>query len=299
VRIARRYLVPRALEDNGIEPRHLHMSPGALAAIAQNYTREAGVRNLERQIQRVARKVATRVARGKRVHLRLTEKNLSDYLGQPKVFREEREARDRVGVVTGLAWTPFGGEILFVEASLMPGRGSLTLTGQLGNVMRESAQAALSYVRSRAAAHGGNFAFDKWDIHIHVPSGAMPKDGPSAGVAMVTALASLVEDRPVRADTAMTGEISLRGNVLPVGGVLQKVLGARRAGIRRVVLPATNLPDLEEVPDPVREATEFVLAENLEAVLEAALRPRPAKRRVQRRARPRVLVPAKPRARRG
>jgi ATP-dependent Lon protease len=274
VEIARRYLVPRALEDNGITSKNLRFTKSALSAIAASYTREAGVRNLEREINRVARKIATRVARGKRPRVSVSKKNLADYLGQPKVFRELRETRDRLGVVTGLAWTPFGGEILFVEATVMAGRGNLTLTGQLGSVMRESAQAALSYVRSHVAEFGASSkVFVQSDYHIHVPAGAMPKDGPSAGVTMVTALASLVSGRAVRSDTAMTGEISLRGNVLPVGGVKQKVLGARRAGIKRVILPFQNESDLDEVPEEVRKDMNFVLVRAIEEVLMNALRP--------------------------
>jgi ATP-dependent Lon protease len=272
VQIARRYLVPRALQDNGITARQLRFTPGALSGIASAYTREAGVRNLEREIHRVARKIATRVARGKRVKVTVSPKNLTQYLGKPKIYRESREARDRVGVVTGLAWTPYGGEILFVEATRMPGNGGLTLTGQLGSVMRESAQAALSFVRSMLGEEGKD-DFSKFDYHIHVPAGAMPKDGPSAGVAMVTSLASLVLDRTVRSDTAMTGEISLRGTVLPIGGLKQKVLGARRARIRRVILPAQNEPDLDDVPAEVREGMEFVLARTIDEVLEGAFRP--------------------------
>jgi len=272
VQIARRYLVPRALEDNGINARHLRFTPGALSTIASAYTREAGVRNLEREIHRVARKIATRVVRGKRVKVTVSPKNLAEYLGKPKIYRESREARDRVGVATGLAWTPYGGEILFVEATRMPGNGGLTLTGQLGSVMRESAQAALSYVRSMLGDKGKD-DFTKFDYHVHVPAGAMPKDGPSAGVAMVTSLASLVLDRTVRSDTAMTGEISLRGTVLPIGGLKQKVLGARRARIRRVILPAQNEPDLDDVPAEVREGMKFVLARTIDEVLEEALRP--------------------------
>jgi ATP-dependent Lon protease len=284
VEIARRYLVPRALTDNGVNGKQLRIARSALSAIANEYTHEAGVRELERQINRVARKVATRVARGKRVKVSVTKKNLSDYLGQPKVFREKRERRSRLGVVTGLAWTPYGGEILFVEATRMPGRGNLTLTGQLGDVMRESAIAALSYVRSHASDLGVEEpGFEKTDFHIHVPAGAMPKDGPSAGVAMVTALASLISDRPVRSDTAMTGEISLRGNVLPIGGVKSKVLGARRAGIKRVILPALNEPDLSEVPEEIRKEMRFVFAntisEVLDASLKAASRPRRSRRK--------------------
>ena len=273
VEIARRYLVPRALADNGIGGKHLRIARSALSTIANEYTHEAGVRELERQINRVARKVATRVARGKRVKASVTRKNIADYLGQSKVFREKRERKNRVGVVTGLAWTPYGGEILFVEATRMPGRGNLTLTGQLGDVMRESAIAALSYVRSHADDLGVERPeFEQTDFHIHVPAGAMPKDGPSAGVAMVTALVSLLTGQPVRSDTAMTGEISLRGNVLPIGGVKSKVLGARRAGIKRIILPAHNESELDEVPEGVRKDMQFVLAHTIGEVLEAALR---------------------------
>jgi ATP-dependent Lon protease len=214
------------------------------------------------------------------VKVSVNAKNLSEYLGRPKVFREIRESRDRVGVVTGLAWTPFGGEILFVEATRMSGRGNLILTGQLGGVMRESAQAALSYVRTHAAELGAEgIAFDQIDLHIHVPAAAMPKDGPSAGVAMVTALASLVSGRAVRSDTAMTGEISLRGTVLPIGGLKQKAVGARRAGIKRVILPQHNEPDLEEVPQEIREALEFILVRSIDEVMAEALRPARSRRR--------------------
>ncbi len=270
--IARRYLVPRALEDNGIGSSHLRFTKSALTAIANEYTHESGVRELERQINRVARKVATRVARGRKVRVSVSGRNLAEYLGTKKVYRERRERKNRVGVVTGLAWTPYGGEILFVEATRMPGRGNLTLTGQLGDVMRESAMAALSYVRAHAEElAGGDPHFEKFDVHIHVPAGAMPKDGPSAGVAMVTALSSLVSGRRVRADTAMTGEISLRGNVLPIGGVKQKVLGAKRAGLAQIILPAANHADLSEVPADVRKSMRFVLAETIDDVLSHAL----------------------------
>ena len=284
VEIARRYLVPRVLADGGVTPKQLRFDRRALATIAGEYTHEAGVRELERQIASVARKVAIRVARGKRANVLVTRKNLAQYLGNSKIFRERRERRDRVGVVTGLAWTPVGGEILFVEATRMAGRGQLTLTGQLGDVMRESAMAALSYVRTHATliSGGETVEFEKFDTHIHVPSGAMPKDGPSAGVAMVTALASLISGRAVRADTAMTGEISLRGTVLPIGGLKYKVLGAKRAGIERIILPAHNAADLAEVPEGVRDSMEFVLVENLREVLDAALRPARGKGRAKR-----------------
>ena len=286
VEIARRFLVPQALEDTGIASRHLRFDRAALSAIAADYTHEAGVRNLAREIHRVARKVATRVARGKRTSVSISGKNLENYLGRPKVYREARGRRDRVGIVTGLAWTPFGGDILFVEATRMKGKGGLILTGHLGDVMRESAQAALSYVRTHLdeLADGSPPELDQSDIHIHVPAGALPKDGPSAGVSMVTAIASLVSDRPVRSDTAMTGEISLRGTVLPIGGLKQKILGARRARIKRVILPRLNEGDLEDVPPEVRREMEFVLADRIEDVLEAALRPpRTTRKRISKR----------------
>jgi ATP-dependent Lon protease len=274
VEIARRYLVPKALEDNGIEAKNLRFHRAALTAIVNDYTREAGVRNLERQINRVARKVATRLARGKRPQVRLNKRDLPEYLGKPKIFREARGRRPRVGVATGMAWTPFGGEILFVEATRMEGRGQLILTGQLGSVMQESAQAARSYVRANAKHLGIDAEMlARIDVHIHVPAGAMPKDGPSAGVAMVTALASLVTGRPVRADTAMTGEISLRGNVLPIGGLKQKVLGAKQAGIKRIVFPAYNEADLDEIAESQSKGITFVPVSSIDEVLDEVLAP--------------------------
>ncbi|NNF07498.1 MAG: endopeptidase La [Candidatus Eisenbacteria bacterium] len=275
VQIAKRYLIPKALEDNGIASKHLKFTQPALAAIANQYTREAGVRNLERQINRVARKVATQVARGKRPKVVLKPDQISKYLGKPKIHRESRARRAQVGVATGMAWTPFGGEILFIEASAMPGKGQLTLTGQLGNVMQESAQAARSWIRANLPKLGVEHnTFTKIDIHIHVPAGAMPKDGPSAGVAMVTALASLVTGRPVRPDTAMTGEISLRGQVLPIGGLKQKMLGAKRAGIKRVLFPAQNENDFEEIPDQLKRGVEGIPVSSIDEVLEETLKPK-------------------------
>jgi len=272
--IAKRYLVPRQLEDKGLTPDLLKFTDGALKEIVAGYTMEAGVRNLEREIASVCRKVAMKVAKGKREPVTLTGRNVSDYLGPRKVFPEIASRKDEVGVVTGLAWTQAGGVILFVEARKMPGSKGLTLTGQLGNVMKESAQAALSYVRSTAEKTSipPDF-FEKHDIHIHVPAGAIPKDGPSAGVAMATALASLACDRPVRHDVAMTGEITLVGRVLPVGGIRQKVLAGHRSGIKTIILPKANEKDLEEVPEEIRKQINFIFAETIDEVLEAALAP--------------------------
>lgn len=280
--IAKRYLVPRQLDDAGLTEDRLTFADDAIKEIIAGYTLEAGVRNLEREIASVCRKVATEVAKGNADRVIAAQDNVADYLGPRKVFQEIASRDDEVGVATGLAWTQAGGVILFVEASKMPGGKGLQLTGHLGNVMKESAQAALSYVRSKAddlkIARG---FFEKHDIHIHVPSGAIPKDGPSAGVAMVTALASLASGRKTRHHVGMTGEISLRGRVLPVGGVRQKVLAGHRAGLTTMVIPRANEKDLEEVPQKVRREVNFVFADRIEEVLEAALakseaRPRPS-----------------------
>ncbi|HEX7877828.1 MAG TPA: endopeptidase La, partial [Candidatus Eisenbacteria bacterium] len=269
--IARNYLIPRALDDNGLKKGQLSFTEKALIRIIQGYTMEAGVRNLERELSRVARKVATRVARRKTAPVTVTEAKVPDYLG-PEPFFEERSGRkDAVGVATGMAWTPVGGTILFVEATRMPGSRNLTLTGQLGDVMRESAIAALSYLRTHATGYGiEEDEFNNYDVHIHVPAGAMPKDGPSAGVAMFTALTSLFTGLPVRRDTAMTGELTLRGQVLPIGGVRQKVLGAHRSGIKRIILPRANSRDLEDVSPEVRKALTFIFVDDLDDALRAA-----------------------------
>jgi len=272
--IARRYLVARQLKENGLKPGQFEITDAALTAVIRDYTREAGVRSLERQIGAVCRRAAVRIAEGEAQTVRVDEKNLAEILG-PTKFESEVALRTAMpGVATGLAWTPVGGDILFVEASRTQGSGKLILTGQLGDVMKESAQAALTLVKSRAPALGIDAgAFEKSDVHVHVPAGAIPKDGPSAGVAMFTALASLFAERAVRADTAMTGEISLRGLVLPVGGIKEKVLAAMRAGIRRVMLPARNRKDLEEVPAEVKEMIEFVFLQNADEALRAVLEP--------------------------
>jgi ATP-dependent Lon protease len=270
--IARRYLVPRQLEANGLRPEQAEIEDAVLAQIIRAYTREAGVRNLEREIGRTLRHAAVQIAEGSTEQVRITVADLPAVLGPPH-FESEVAMRTSVpGVATGLAWTPVGGEILFIEATRAPGRGNLILTGQLGDVMRESAQAALSLVKSRAEAFGINPAlFEKSDIHVHVPAGATPKDGPSAGVAMVTALVSLLSNRCVRSDTAMTGEISLRGLVLPVGGIKEKVVAAAAADLSRVMLPARNRRDFEEIPKGARDRLEFRWLERVEDAITAAL----------------------------
>jgi ATP-dependent Lon protease len=273
--IAKRYLVKRQLEANGLKPEQVEVTDAALREIIQDYTREAGVRSLERQIGQALRNAAVRIAEGQLGPIRIDAADLAGILG-PRQFESEAAMRTSVpGVATGLAWTPVGGDILFIEATRIPGSGRLILTGQLGEVMRESAQAALSVVKSRAASCGIDPAkFEKSDIHVHVPAGAIPKDGPSAGVAMFMALTSLMSERTVASDTAMTGEISLRGIVLPVGGIKEKVVAAQRAGLKRVMLPARNRKDFEDIPEEVRQSLEFVWLETVDDAVRAALEPR-------------------------
>jgi ATP-dependent Lon protease len=275
--IAKRYLIRRQLEANGLTPEQAEIDEPALKAIIEGYTREAGVRNLEREIGKALRHAAVRIAEGSASHVRIGAEDLPAVLG-PLRFENEVALRTSVpGVATGLAWTPVGGDILFIEATRAPGAGKLILTGQLGDVMRESAQAALSLVKNRAQSLGLDPAmFEKHDIHIHVPAGATPKDGPSAGVAMFTALVSLLSGRTVRSDTAMTGEISLRGLVLPVGGIKEKVVAAARAGLTRVMLPARNRRDYEEIPEDARNRLEFVWLETVDQAIENALELAPA-----------------------
>jgi ATP-dependent Lon protease len=270
--IAERYLVGRQRENSGLSEQQLSIFPEALLEIIRRYTREAGVRNLERNIGSLCRHVATQVATGKRRRMSVRKRQVHDILGTPK-FESEVAVRTQIpGVATGLGWTPVGGEILFVEATVMPGKGKLTLTGQLGDVMKESAQTALSLVRSRAKRLGIDpGVFEESDLHLHIPAGSIPKDGPSAGVTLYTALVSLLTKRKVRSDLAMTGEISLRGLVLPVGGIKEKVLGALAAGIRVVVLPKRNRADLDDIPESAKDRMEFVLAERVGEVIELAL----------------------------
>ena len=270
--IARRYLVRRQLEANGLKPEQVEIDIDALRIIIRGYTREAGVRSLEREIGRALRHAAVQIAEGSAEKVSISARELTDILGPPR-FEGEIAMRTSVpGVATGLAWTPVGGDILFIEATRVPGKGGLILTGQLGDVMRESAQAALTLAKSRAPQLGIDpLIFEKSDIHIHVPAGATPKDGPSAGVAIFTALASLLTERTVRSDTAMTGEISLRGLVLPVGGIKEKVVAAAAAGLIRVMLPARNKRDFDDIPQGAREKLEFVWLERVDDAIAAAL----------------------------
>ena len=271
--IAKRYLVPRQLRDNGLSPEQLEITDAALSEITTSYTREAGVRQLEREIGKLGRKVARKIAGGGVERIRVDAGDVDDLIGRPKVHPEHKAREDQVGVATGMYYTPVGGDIMFVEASVMRGKGDLVLTGQLGDVMKESARAALTYAKSHADPLGiPEEAFAGTDIHVHVPAGAIPKDGPSAGVTMATALVSALSRRPARHDLAMTGEITLRGRVLPIGGVKEKVLGAVRAGIRTVVLPKENAPDLDDLPEDVRSSLQVHLVEDLDEVLTLALR---------------------------
>jgi ATP-dependent Lon protease len=275
VGIAKQYLIPKQLAAHALSSEELSFLPEAIRQIIRGYTREAGVRSLDREIATVARKVARRLAEEQRDPVVITPDNLVEYLGRPRFFDEVAERTNRPGVATGLAWTPAGGDVLFVEVTMMPsGEERLILTGMLGDVMRESAQAAVSYVWSNAEALDIDpKLFEGKAIHVHVPAGAIPKDGPSAGVTMVTALASLATRRPVRGDLAMTGEITLRGKVLPVGGIKEKVLAAHRVGIRSLILPRRNERDVEDVPEELRREMAFVFVEDAEEVLRHALSP--------------------------
>jgi ATP-dependent Lon protease len=273
--IAKRYLVPRQLQANGLRRGQISFSDAAIRAIIEEYTREAGVRNLEREIGSICRKVAREIAEGRaKGKSSISAKRARELLGRRRFFAEQRRRTRDPGVATGLAWTPVGGEVLFVEAAAMPGSGKLTITGQLGDVMRESAEAALSWVRAHTESVAPGLEgswFAEHDVHIHVPSGAVPKDGPSAGVAMAVALASLASGGPVASDVAMTGEITLAGQVLPIGGVKEKVLAAQRAQIKRVILPRRNEGDVAEIPEHERGDLEFVYVEGIDEALAAAL----------------------------
>jgi ATP-dependent Lon protease len=273
--IARSYLVDRQIAANGLKPSQIDFSDAALTVIIEEYTREAGVRNLERLIGTVCRKVARQVAEGKaKGKVRISGKKAREMLGRRRVFTETRRRTKDPGVATGLAWTPAGGDVLFIEAAATPGSGNLTITGQLGDVMRESAQAALSYVRghqARIAPDNEGDWFASHDVHIHVPAGAVPKDGPSAGVAMTVALSSLLSGRPVRNDVAMTGEVTLTGQVLPIGGLKEKSLAAQRAGIKRVLVPARNEGDAAEIPAKELAGLEFVFVDEVSKALDVAL----------------------------
>ena len=272
LQIAQRYLIPKQLKEHGLREGQVELSEAVLKRLIREYTREAGVRNLEREIANVCRKVAAKIAAGELEGVKLLAEDVPKLLGPARFFPEAAERTERSGVAIGLVWTPVGGDIVFIEATKMPGKGNLILTGKLGEVMKESAQAALSYIRSKAEELGIEAkVFLESDIHIHVPSGAIPKDGPSAGVTIATALASLLTNTPVRSDLAMTGEVTLRGKVLPVGGIREKVLAAHRVGLKRVILPKRNEVDLAEVGENVKQDLQFQFVESVDEVLQSAL----------------------------
>ncbi|MBW1823003.1 MAG: AAA family ATPase, partial [Deltaproteobacteria bacterium] len=270
--IAKKFLIPRQLEENGISDKHVKLTDKAILMIVSHYTQESGLRNLEREIASIFRKVARSIAENKHKLNSITPDNLHKYLGVPKHLPEGEQEVSQIGVATGLAWTQAGGEVLHVEASTMKGKGNLTLTGHLGDVMKESAQAALSYARSKAnELHISPDFYEKIDVHVHVPAGAIPKDGPSAGVTMATALVSTLTKTPVKKDVAMTGEITLRGRVLPVGGLKEKSLGAIRAKIKTIIIPEMNKKDLEEIPPNIKKKLNYVFARTMDDVLHNAL----------------------------
>jgi ATP-dependent Lon protease len=292
VEIAKRHLVPKQLQEHGITPEHLVFTDKALRRMINDYTREAGLRNLEREIAAICRKVARKVAEGRTATVRIAPSSIHKFLGAPKVLPEEMLAKDAVGIATGLAWTATGGDVLFVEATAMKGKGRLTLTGSLGEVMKESAQAALSYARSRARLFGiKDEYFGAHDVHVHLPEGAIPKDGPSAGVTLATAMISVFTGRPVRRSVAMTGEITLRGNVLEIGGLKEKILAARRIGLSTIVLPKRNRKELDEIPALLKRGLQFHLVDTVDEVLRLALVP-PLEARPE--AGPGTKAPSKP-----
>jgi ATP-dependent Lon protease len=271
--IAEQFLVPKQLKANGLEGKKVDFSRNAILTIIRRYTREAGVRNLEREIASICRKLAREaVSQKEKNEFAVSEKSVPKYLGPYRFRQEQVEEQDQVGMVTGLAWTQVGGELLFIETLLMPGRGQLTVTGKLGDVMQESAHAALSYVRSRADHLMIDEKFHrKYDIHIHIPEGAIPKDGPSAGISMCTSLVSALTKRPVHRDMAMTGEITLRGRILPIGGLKEKLIAAHRGGVKRVVIPKENEKDLKDVPKSIMSQMDVVFVEHMDEVLSQAL----------------------------
>jgi len=278
LQIALRHLVPKQIKENALDEKLISFTKGAVQKIISLYTREAGVRNLEREIASICRKVARKVAEGKKSLTKITSQNCEKYLGPPKIFRDQLQKENRVGVSTGVAWTAAGGELLFVEATKMKGKGALTLTGSLGDVMKESAQAALSFARAHARDLGiDGRIFSQNDFHIHIPEGAIPKDGPSAGVTMATSLISICTNRKARWDVAMTGEITLTGNVLPVGGIKEKVLAAQRAGVKNFILPLPNKKDLIDIPKNITKDINFIFVKDISEVLKDALVPAPVK----------------------
>jgi ATP-dependent Lon protease len=272
INIANKYLLPKQIKDNGVKEKEMILSEDIIKEIIRSYTKESGVRNLEREISKVARKVVKKVISGEEKEVKINLKNLSDYLGIQKFKFGELENENKVGVVTGLAWTEYGGEILKIETVIMPGKGKMQITGKLGDVMQESVKAAKSYIRSKSLDYGIiPPVFDKKDFHIHVPEGATPKDGPSAGVAMVTSIISAITEIPVNKNVAMTGEITLRGLVLQIGGLKEKLLAAHRAGIKKVLIPIENKKDLIEVPKTVLDSIEIIPVKNVDEVLKVAL----------------------------
>jgi ATP-dependent Lon protease len=274
VHIAFQYLVPKQIREHGLTSARLEVRENAVREIIRRYTREAGVRNLERTIAMICRQIARKVVEGKKGKTTVSDRNLHKYLGPPKFSYGLAEEKDEVGVATGLVWTEVGGDVIFIEATTMTGKGQVILTGQLGEVMRESATAALSYIRTRAKDLGIAEDFSEvHDLHIHVPAAAIPKDGPSAGITMATALASVLTGCPVRRDLAMTGEITLRGRVLPIGGLKEKLLAAHRAGITTVLVPKDNMRDLDLLPPHVREEMAIIPVRTMDEVLERALAP--------------------------
>ena len=274
VAIAKQFLIPKQLHEHGLTPQQLRCGEAAVRGIVREYTFEAGVRNLDRELANIARKTARKVAEGKRYPREVNADQLADYLGPPKFSVGRAEARDEVGIATGVAYTEAGGDVLPIEVALLDGKGNLTLTGQLGEVMRESIQAALSYTRSRAQALKIDLkAFEKTDVHVHVPEGGIAKDGPSAGITVATALISAFTRRPVRREVGMTGEITLRGRVLPIGGMKEKVMAAQRAGLKIMILPRKNQKDMVDIPPKIRDELKFVLVEHMDEVIDVALRP--------------------------
>jgi ATP-dependent Lon protease len=272
IQIAKQYILPKQIKENGLTRKDLVLPDPVLRTIIQGYTREAGLRNLEREIASLCRRVAMRFAIGRRKSVVMTETRVRQYLGPIKNVAEERLSKDQIGIATGLAWTPYGGEVLFVEAQAMNGKGSLLLTGQMGDVMKESAHAALSYARAHAHEYGiPDDFFSSHDIHIHIPEGAIPKDGPSAGITLASALVSACTLHPVRKNIAMTGEITLRGDILPVGGVKEKVLAAHRARVRTVMIPKVNKKDLQDIPKQLRQEMTIILVKKVKDVLHHAL----------------------------
>lgn len=296
IEISRNFLIPRQLKQHALDDLSIRFEEDALKVIIRQYTYEAGVRNLEREIANICRKIARRHVEGKRHPKRITSKKVADLLGPPRMVPELLHEEDEVGVAIGVAWTAAGGDILFIEVTVMPGKGSLTLTGQMGDVMQESAQAAMSYTRSKSDALGiEDDLFENTDVHIHIPEGAVPKDGPSAGAAMATSIISAYTRRPIRHDVGMTGEITLRGRILPVGGIREKALAARRVGIKTFILPKKNENDLQDIPKKLRQDMEFVLIEKMQELLDVVLLPaHPVKSRSRRRTQPTLPTPAVP-----